>query len=269
MIGYCAKSSFSRVTSLFIYLNLIYIVFITGSKADKDHARNIYIDLGSNDGQSIKSFLQPLNISLDPSLAHDGSNYNGGKLRENFDGITNWEIFAVEANPKHTPDLESMKTWMVKEKMVKSFTLYNSTAVSTKNGFLTFILDTPDGGDAGATLMKDSFSAQHSSFKVKSIDIITLLRKFKPKDNVIVKMDIEGAEYDVVRRILITGSMKLIDKLAVEWHHEANFVFGERTDEPITSLRNVIHQKYHDQYNSIQWLIEGSETIKKKFSSWG
>jgi FkbM family methyltransferase len=45
-----------------------------------------------------------------------------------------------------------------------------------------------------------------------------LVEKFSIGDFLFVKMDIEGAEYDVIESLLNTGAIDLIDVLAVEWH---------------------------------------------------
>ena len=55
---------------------------------------------------------------------------------------------------------------------------------------------------------------------IRLLDIVTLLRaaRVRSEDFVFVKMDIEGLEYDIVRRLLVTGVLnQLIDKIAVEW----------------------------------------------------
>ena len=43
-------------------------------------------------------------------------------------------------------------------------------------------------------------------------------RMFVPGDDVIVKMDIEGAEYPVLRKMLLDGTLSLVSMLHVEWH---------------------------------------------------
>ena len=54
---------------------------------------------------------------------------------------------------------------------------------------------------------------------IKCIDIITFLKEIniQETDFLIVKMDIEGAEFNVVKRLMMNGYLKFIDKLAIEW----------------------------------------------------
>jgi FkbM family methyltransferase len=47
-----------------------------------------------------------------------------------------------------------------------------------------------------------------------------MLRTFRPTDDVIVKMDIEGAEYAILEKMLADGSLSLIKELRCEWHHD-------------------------------------------------
>ena len=43
-------------------------------------------------------------------------------------------------------------------------------------------------------------------------------QNLKEDDYVILKMDIEGAEYDTLEKIITDGRLKFINKLYIEWH---------------------------------------------------
>jgi FkbM family methyltransferase len=47
-----------------------------------------------------------------------------------------------------------------------------------------------------------------------------LLRTFNLGDHVTVKMDIEGAEYDVLEKMIADRSILLVNELVCEWHHD-------------------------------------------------
>jgi FkbM family methyltransferase len=54
---------------------------------------------------------------------------------------------------------------------------------------------------------------------VPALDLSSwLLRNVQPADYVVMKMDIEGAEYAVLERMLAEGAMALVDVLRCEWH---------------------------------------------------
>jgi hypothetical protein len=45
-----------------------------------------------------------------------------------------------------------------------------------------------------------------------------LLRNFRAEDTVIMRVDIEGAEYEVLKSLIVTGAARLVDYIDVEWH---------------------------------------------------
>jgi len=47
-----------------------------------------------------------------------------------------------------------------------------------------------------------------------------LLMNTLPRDFVVVKMDIEGAEYEVIPHMAEMSAWTVVDYLFVEWHHE-------------------------------------------------
>lgn len=181
--------------------------------------RNIYIDLGTNDGASISSFINQLQSQ---GVATDGSSaVKGGwaALINTSRTLDTWDVIAIEANEEQTPRVRRIQTKLLAEQKVRSMVFYNGTAIGCKDGTVEFIWDSPTIGQAGSTIMSESKSAVGKVVSVPMLDIVTLFRKehIHVNDFVVVKMDIEGAEYDLVRRILLTNIWKFIDKLAVEW----------------------------------------------------
>jgi FkbM family methyltransferase len=47
-----------------------------------------------------------------------------------------------------------------------------------------------------------------------------LKQMFIPEDEIIVKMDIEGAEYPVLRKMIADDTLGLVSVLHIEWHHD-------------------------------------------------
>jgi FkbM family methyltransferase len=45
-----------------------------------------------------------------------------------------------------------------------------------------------------------------------------LAAEFKPEDEVVVKMNIEGAEYDVLEKCVKDGTVALMKELHIQWH---------------------------------------------------
>ena len=99
--------------------------------------------------------------------------------------------------------------------------------------------------------MNNSFSVipHNNTITVKQIDVKRLLHgilHLRDDDYVVLKVDIEGAEFDVLRRIISHGMLHLIDILAVEWHDENGWVFGN--DETLSKF-------YKKQHECINWIV--------------
>lgn len=192
-----------------------------------ENSRNIYIDLGSNNGDSINAFLTKMSTKVE-DLSLDGSaamQQQGGwhKVLSRSDGrsiqLSTWHVIAMEASNRHTPMLTSLAKNLTDNAQIASMKIYNGTAIGTANKPTTFYWDDYDKADAGATIMSDSNSATPVTEVIPMMDIVSLFRQehITVEDFVVVKMDIEGAEYDVVKRILMSGMYRYIDKMAVEW----------------------------------------------------
>jgi FkbM family methyltransferase len=58
-----------------------------------------------------------------------------------------------------------------------------------------------------------------NSLKVKCFDFSSFIRdNFSKEDYIVVKLDIEGAEYEVMDKLISDGTIDYIDSIYVEWH---------------------------------------------------
>lgn len=161
--------------------------------------KKLYIDLGANKGDTIAAFLQD----------------NPGH-----------ETWGFEANP------ELVK--VLAERFSGSDVKIINAAVWTRNGKRKMFLGHPLSG----TLVKGKKKmpqAPHfeidyqTSALVRTIDFAEWLQEnVDPGDLVVVKMDIEGAEYHVLQHLLATGAIDLIDELRCEFHQNRFPVSKER-----------------------------------------
>ena len=118
-------------------------------------------------------------------------------------------------------------------------------AVWTSNGTIDFYLATEWGSNhrggstlvAGHTRNKSAVDYAHP-VQVESVDFSEWLRSnVTERDHVIVKMDIEGAEYDVLEKVVRDGNLPLIDELIVEFHQRMNEgIAKERHDRLLATL---------------------------------
>lgn len=107
-------------------------------------------------------------------------------------------------------------------------------AVWIEDGHLNF---TGGSGNQGATVMVPKEVRPGET--VECLDFATWLRRFEGYEEVIVKLDIEGAEYPVLERLLETGAIKIITWLFVEFH-PGRFPDGfQRRDKLLAAIERM------------------------------
>ena len=221
-------------------------------------ARKIFIDLGANDGESTSYFLKKPEGSHTDSVATQGG--SADSYIRGLGSSGDWEIVVFEANTNFTRQLNTLKHKVMESKMAKKFTVHAGTAIAKSSGTISFIIDNPFAGSAGATTMPESTSAVGPHFEIPAIGITDLFHsmKIKHEDFVVLKMDIEGAEFDLMRHIITHGIHTRIDIAAVEYHDVNYFVFGKTTD---------IREKYQARHKCLDWMVE--EMHNMHMIAWG
>jgi FkbM family methyltransferase len=91
-------------------------------------------------------------------------------------------------------------------------------AVSDKNGTATF--NTNGGFNQGAHLVTDSAQSSCNAYQVKTVRLVSFIQELlnKHKNIFMIKIDIEGAEFDVLEDIIQSGVYKNIKYIFVETH---------------------------------------------------
>lgn len=162
---------------------------------------NIFLDLGTHFGQGLDQFIRAFNMDQ------------------------SWTIHTFEANPvtyaKFMEENHSKYPWVVP----------HNVAIMDYNGTVTINIETPPGeGDTGmgtSVIGLDKWNPWDGtlrqnfqrSIEVPCIDFSELVNDLvEDGDNVIVKMDIEGAEYDVLEKMIADRTLNKISLLAPEWH---------------------------------------------------
>jgi FkbM family methyltransferase len=154
--------------------------------------KHVYIDLGTYDGDTLKDFMKRTDLSVKP---------------EQF------EIHCFEPNP----DLLKKVIMTIKNYPTASIA-FLPWAAWIKDGVLPFAKDTTET-PMGSTLMsgKRSIWDTMPHVDVIAFDFPSWVLQFA-SDYVIVKMDIEGAEYPILENMLLDGTISLIDQLWCEFH---------------------------------------------------
>lgn len=145
-----------------------------------------FIDLGAYKGDTIEQF------------------YNWGHL---LSDPKEFQIFAFEPNS----DCWNSLNLLAKQKGNLSVI---GKAAWVKDGDIDFI---PDG--IGATTMKTKKNwDQGLAIKVPCLDFSEWMTRFTKDDFIVLKIDIEGAEFEVLEKMIKDGTISLVDHLWVEFH---------------------------------------------------
>lgn len=139
----------------------------------------------------------------------------------NFD--TSWIIHSFEANP-----ITFRKAANIIPTKIKATVNLMNTAVYTKNEYVVVHCDTFDGMGCGQgsnilTNPPDRDKVFHNQFKyneykVKAIDFVEFLNNLIDVERLIIKMDIEGSEFDVLQHMLNKTLIHPIEHMYVEFH---------------------------------------------------
>lgn len=148
--------------------------------------KKYFIDCGAYDGCSVRFFRQ----KCDPNCQY--------------------HIYSFEANPKYARNFPKFE----------NHTFYNK-AVWIYNGIADFYLSYSAFQD-GSTLIKDKITGNLDKEKPMTIECIDLSgwikKNLNRQDYIILKMNIEGAEYRVLEKMIEDNTIDYINRLFVNWH---------------------------------------------------
>lgn len=185
--------------------------------------KQVFFDLGSNYGDTVLLFTGSEEKAL------GGVDKMSGYAQK-FPGA--WDIIMYEGHPKYNEPLQKVKEKIESLDVYQyggPYTVYlnNGTAIGWEDGFAEFYFDTNSKEVWGSSLYKNApdhdGSKPGSSTKIPIHDLVKkIMYNYKVSDYVIVKMDIEGAEFDLLNELLVRGAFPFIDELYVEFHHHTD-----------------------------------------------
>jgi len=161
----------------------------------------IFIDLGAADGNTLKTFLS-----------------NGYGPVANCPSGGQWEAYLVEANPQFKTALDTEAT--THPGMVHAM---GSTAAYVCEGTTSFYIDTNAANNHwGSSMSKDhpdAIASGQQQVTVPTVNVVQLIAQTViPGDWVMLKVDIEGAEYDLVPCLAQYTNVNLVDRMFLEEH---------------------------------------------------
>lgn len=164
-----------------------------------------FIDCGANDSCSARIF------------------------RKLYDPNVEYHIYSFEIEPAFVNNFNN----------IPKLTFINK-AVWIKDVYIDFYRDVYDKRRAGGSLLKEKTSGKLDKdcpISVQAIDFSTWIKRtFSIYDYIILKMDIEGAEYKVISKMIYDGSFDYINKLLIEWHWKKISMTKEQHEELINKI---------------------------------
>jgi FkbM family methyltransferase len=138
-------------------------------------------------------------------------------------GVT---IHAFDPTPKSA-------AWLKTQNLPETF-IFHQTGLAAYDGFAEFAL--PDNPEhVSASILKKNSKQGYFKADVKTLE--TIMKELGHTKIDILKMDIEGAEYDVIDNILSTKSE--IRQILIEFHHRFANVGIDKSKNAIKKLRNA------------------------------
>jgi FkbM family methyltransferase len=144
-----------------------------------------------------------------------------------------WDVYLFEANPIFDENLIELKKQL--ENNGQNVFLYNSTASWVYDGFIEFYLDTINlkNNFYGSSLEfnhPDVIKSGVKKIRVPCKNVATILKKYSQSDFIVVKIDIEGSEYEMLVHLLKENVLNLIDLMPIEYHtNVAKLITPEQT----------------------------------------
>lgn len=113
----------------------------------------------------------------------------------------------------YEPNTDFKTLWQAITKFYPQIT-FHPKAVYTLNGEVDYY-KRPADLPLGSTIMKSKIqNAEAEKLTVPCVDILDII----PNEPFCLKLDAEGAEYDILERLIASGKSDLVDRLYVEWH---------------------------------------------------
>lgn len=147
------------------------------------------------------------------------------KFLAEFKDASEYEIFSFEPDPalnEYCGDLINKAVWI-------------------ENTTKTFYKFWIDGGSSLSKVRADILQQTKPNYykreeiEVECFDLMEFIGSFSKDDYIILKMDIEGAEYDVLPHLLNGGGFDYIAALFIEWH-------GHRLGLPQSATLNLLNK---------------------------
>ena len=186
-------------------------------------SKKIFIDCGANLGQSIDNFIN------------------------HWPDWQDYTILSFEANPNLASEFDRFKS-------IENIKFENS-AVWIYDGSLDFYLSTDS--NVGSSIIKNKITGRLDSTpkQVKCVDLDRIIRQFSVDDYIILKIDVEGAEYELLEHLLSKNTFEFVNELFIEFHTKKVHKTAQDDEMLLARLKEYSNLLVHyDTYNHYNFL---------------
>lgn len=219
----------------------------------------VYIDLGSNDGETIQNFIHK---NAEPSLQ--------SILLKDFKFIMDRAcVIGFEPNPRWTETLK--KVYREYYRNVSSLLIHtNTAAVATNAKFVDLNLD-KSTKNVGSSIYATRTSGTTRANAIRFSHFIeTYLSQIHGRPAILIRMDIEGYEYDLIPELVTSGVLKNYKTYyVIEWHRYLKKKKHIQLDENMQHFNRALHcttqcsSIYHNLEKVLTYIIRVSGGVIK------
>jgi hypothetical protein len=179
--------------------------------ADFAHCRQVYLDVGSNIGVQVRKLFEPARYPHAEVLPLFDRHF--GARRPPPPDLC---AIGVELNPSHTPRLRALEAHY-RHTCRYSVRFLTETAAANHNGTVDFW---SDGDLAHLEWGASTRMSDQPRQTVRALDLARfILDELLPfASTIVMKLDVEGAEYELLPRLLATGALCAMDLVFLEEH---------------------------------------------------
>lgn len=203
--------------------------------------RKIFIDGGANKGQSIEAFLAE------------------------WPNASEYEIYSFEASAgaEIRQSLENIR------KKHKNINIINK-ALWIEDTFKTFY----DDEKTSSSLIKEKPVAYKSAEMVETVNLSNWIKdNFVYSDEIILKLDVEGAEYEILQQMMEEGTILMVNVLLAEIHGSKCGKSIEDSIKLIKNLKSYNHDVYRWEaedfkYEQYRDLVYSETFLRELYGNW-
>lgn len=187
-----------------------------------------FIDCGSHFGQGLINIASQYNMNANE-----------------------WDVYTFEANPTAYSELLNRSSYALEYLKVK----HHNKAVYTYDGEIEVLLETPDDGystGCSTSVVQDENwkpwevinKKEHyeKKCKVECVDLSNFIKQFKNTELLVLKLDVEGAEYDILEKMIKDETIDMVNHLFVEFHARL-FSNSEEVLIRENVIKNILNEK--------------------------